>query len=434
MQTIKFDQLDETLYTETLPNGLEVFILPKQGFHKTFATFTAKYGSMDRTFTPIGHEKSMTVPDGIAHFLEHKMFEDEEGDVFQVFSKQGASANAFTSFTRTAYLFSSTSMVHENVETLLDFVQKPYFTQETVEKEKGIIGQEIRMYEDNPDWRNFFGLLKAMYQKHPVSIDIAGTVDSIEEITADLLYSCYETFYHPANMALFIVGNVDQDAMMTLVRENQAKKSFPPLEQTPRNLFTEEPIAVNQKDVTVVMPVQTGKVLLGIKDHRHDLYGPELLTYELAMEIVMDMLFGQSSENYSELYRQGLIDDSFGYDYTHEEGFGFSVVGGDSERPEVLAETLKGMLRDALKKGLNETSFERIRKQKLGQFLRSLNSPEFIANQFTRYHFLGIDLFAVVSSLEALRFQEVEAIMKDHLDIEDRLAVCYVLPEEEKES
>ncbi|ADH99311.1 EF-P 5-aminopentanol modification-associated protein YfmH [Salisediminibacterium selenitireducens] len=432
MQTIRFEQLDETLYKETLPNGLEVFILPKPGFRKTFATFTAKYGSMDRSFTPIGQKDPMTVPDGIAHFLEHKMFEDEDGDVFQVFSKQGASANAFTSFTRTAYLFSSTSMVNENVETLLDFVQKPYFTSESVEKEKGIIGQEIRMYEDNPDWRNFFGLLKAMYQKHPVAIDIAGTVESIDEITADLLYSCYETFYHPANMALFIVGNVDQNEMMTLVRNNQNNKSFDRLEKTPRNLFTEEPAEVNQKTVTVEMPVQTGKVLLGIKDHRQELFGQDLLKYELAMEIVMDLLFGQSSENYSKLYRQGLIDDSFGYDFTHEEGFGFSVVGGDSEKPEVLAETLKSMLKEALEKGLDETSFERIRKQKLGQFLRSLNSPEFIANQFTRYHFLGIDLFEGVPALESLRFQEVEDIMKDHMDLENRLAVCFVLPEKER--
>lgn len=430
MKTLRFDQLDETLYTEKLENGLEVFILPKAGFHKTFATFTTKYGSMDRTFKPIDQDDSITVPDGIAHFLEHKMFEDEEGDVFQVFSKQGASANAFTSFTRTAYLFSSTSQVNENVRTLLDFVQKPYFTEDTVEKEKGIIGQEIRMYEDNPDWRNFFGLLQAMYQKHPVAIDIAGTEESIDDITADLLYTCYHTFYHPGNMALFIVGNVDAEEMMNLVRDNQSQKAFKPLTHEPRQLFNGEPEEVKQREVIVNMPLQTGKCLVGIKDHRPDLMGKELLKYELSMEMAMDLIFGQSSENYSSLFKQGLIDDSFGFDFTHEEGFGFSVAGGDSEHPQKLAETLKQMLRDAASAGIDAEDFERIRKQKLGQFLRAMNSPEFIANQFTRYHFLGVDLFEVVPILEDLTVGEAEKVLKEHVDVDTRCSVCYVLPEE----
>ena len=168
----------------------------------------------------------MKVPDGIAHFLEHKLFEKEDGDVFQQFSRQGASANAFTSFTRTAYLFSSTSDVEKNLETLVDFVQDPYFSEKTVEKEKGIIGQEITMYDDNPDWRLYFGLIQNLYQNHPVKIDIAGTIESISHITKDLLYECYNTFYHPSNMLLFIVGPVDPNKFMDQVRENQAKKDI----------------------------------------------------------------------------------------------------------------------------------------------------------------------------------------------------------------
>ncbi len=227
MKPLEFKQLEETLYYEQLDNGLDVYILPKNGFHKTFATFTTNYGSVDNEFIPLGKTEPVKVPDGIAHFLEHKMFESEDGDVFHTFGKQGASANAFTSFTRTAYLFSSTTNVNQNVETLLDFVQHPYFTDKTVEKEKGIIGQEITMYDDNPDWRAYFGTIENMYEKHPVKIDIAGTIPSINKITKEDLYTCYETFYHPSNMLLFIVGSVDPEEMMLLIRENQSDKTFP---------------------------------------------------------------------------------------------------------------------------------------------------------------------------------------------------------------
>ncbi|WP_145614081.1 EF-P 5-aminopentanol modification-associated protein YfmH, partial [Bacillus licheniformis] len=225
-KTIEFEQLKETLYYEKMPGGLDVYVLPKEGFNKTYAVFTTKYGSIDNQFVPLGKDEMVRVPDGIAHFLEHKLFEKEDGDVFQQFSRQGASANAFTSFTRTAYLFSSTSNVEENLETLVDFVQDPYFTEKTVEKEKGIIGQEINMYDDNPDWRLFFGLIENMYQEHPVRIDIAGTIESISHITKDLLYECYETFYHPSNMLLFVVGPVDPEAIIRQVRENQQKKPY----------------------------------------------------------------------------------------------------------------------------------------------------------------------------------------------------------------
>src|SRR5574342_142644 len=226
MEKINFDQLQEELYHEKMSNGLNVYILPKKGFNKTYATFTTKYGSVDNTFIPLGKEEYVKVPDGIVHFLEHKLFEKEDGDVFQQFSRQGASANAFTSFTRTAYLFSSTSDVEKNLETLVDFVQDPYFSEKTVEKEKGIIGQEITMYDDNADWRLYFGLIQNMYQNHPVKIDIAGTIESIAHITKDWLYECYNTFYHPRNMLLFIVGPVDPATIMGMIKGNQSKKEY----------------------------------------------------------------------------------------------------------------------------------------------------------------------------------------------------------------
>ncbi|OIJ13104.1 peptidase M16 [Anaerobacillus alkalilacustris] len=426
MEKIVFEQLNETLYHETLENGLEVYIVPKQGFNKTYATFTTKYGSIDNHFIPLGESVPIKVPDGIAHFLEHKMFEDEEGDVFQLFSKQGASANAFTSFTRTAYLFSSTSDVDKNIETLLDFVQHPYFTEESVEKEKGIIGQEITMYDDNPDWRVYFGIIENMYKNHPVKIDIAGTIPSIDKITKDLLYQSYETFYHPKNMVLFVIGPIDPNETFELVQANQSKKTFKEMENIKR-IFEDEPAAVAKKKETLKMSVHTPKCLVGFKEKNPNRQGEELLKHELSINIILDIMLGQSSNNYEELYNEGLIDDSFSFDYSAEKGFGFSIIGGDTKDPDMLVSRLQQMIQSFLSTPLDEEVFRRSIKKKIGAFMRSLNSPEFIANQFTRYQFNNMNLFNVVETLEGLSIQQLEQTMKEHFDLE-MFTVCQVLP------
>ncbi|KIO62594.1 EF-P 5-aminopentanol modification-associated protein YfmH [Caldibacillus thermoamylovorans] len=427
MERLLFDQLDEELYYEKMTNGLDVYILPKKGFNKTFATFTTKYGSIDNYFVPLGQKDLKLVPDGIAHFLEHKMFEKEDGDVFGQFSKQGASANAFTSFTRTAYLFSSTTNVKENLETLINFVQEPYFTEKTVEKEKGIIGQEIQMYNDNPDWRLYFGAIENMYHNHPVKIDIAGTIDSIAKITKDLLYECYHTFYHPSNMLLFVVGPVNPQEMMNFIKDNQAKKPFTDQPEIERK-FAEEPTAVAKKEQVLHMNVQTPKIMVGIKGSYTNQKGDTMLKNELSTQLLMDLLFNQSSENYRGMYDAGLIDDSFSYDYTQEESFSFAMVGGDTREPEQLQEKLTSILKQAKSaKNLSEEALERVKKNRIGSFLRALNSPEYIANQFTRYVFNEMDLFKVVPMLEEITFSDVKKVAND-LIADDRLTVCKVLP------
>ncbi|PAE26805.1 pitrilysin family protein [Bacillus sp. 7894-2] len=427
MEKITFDQLQEELYHEKLENGLDVYILPKKGFNKTYATFTTKYGSIDNHFLPPGKEEFVKVPDGIAHFLEHKLFEKEDGDVFQQFSKQGASANAFTSFTRTAYLFSSTSNVEMNLETLIDFVQDPYFTEKTVEKEKGIIGQEITMYDDNPDWRLYFGLIENMFRNHPVKIDIAGTIESISHITKDMLYECYETFYHPSNMLLFIVGPVDPNQIMSQVRDNQSKKDYKEIPEIKRQ-FEEEPSEAAKKKKVLEMNVQTSKCLVGIKSSTANQSGKEMLKNELSLNVLLDIFFGKSSEHYSTLYSEGLIDDTFSFDYTQEQGFGFAMVGGDTNDPDRLAETLQKMLLDAREKGaISQETLDRTKKKKIGAFLRAVNSPEYIANQFTRYAFNEMDLFDVVPTLESITLEDVENAA-GNLISEERFTVCQVVP------
>lgn len=427
MEKIKFDQLQEEILHETMANGLEVYIIPKKGFNKSFATFTTKYGSIDNHFVPLDKDDYTKVPDGIAHFLEHKLFEKEDGDVFQQFSKQGASANAFTSFTRTAYLFSSTSEFELNLKTLIDFVQDPYFSEKTVEKEKGIIGQEINMYDDNPDWRLYFGTIQNMYHHHPVKIDIAGTIDSIAGITKDMLYECYHTFYHPSNMLLFIVGEVNGEEIMDGIRSNQESKDYQPQPEVKRQ-FEEEPSEVAVKKSQLKMNVQTPKVMLGIKARHVNLQGKELLKTELSANILLEMLFGKSSSIHESLYSAGLIDQSFSYDYTQEQGFGFALLGGDTLHPDELSEKLTDLLIQAKTgTGLDEKSLERIIKKKIGSFLRSLNSPEYIANQFTRYAFNDMNLFDVVPILEQINFDDIKQTAEILID-ESQITVCQVIP------
>lgn len=427
METIEFQQLDETLYYKQLNNGLDVYILPKKGFSKTFVTFTTKYGSIDRTFVPIGETEPITVPDGIAHFLEHKMFEKEDGDVFQQFSEVGAQANAFTSFTRTAYLFSATDHIYKSTETLLNFVQEPYFTEETVNKEKGIIGQEITMYDDQPDWRLYFGAIENMYHNHPVKIDIAGTIDSIDGITAEHLYTCYNTFYHPSNMLLFVIGAVDPVEMMAFIEDNQNKKTF----QEPtdlKRLFDEEPTNVAEKERVLHMDVQKPKVYVGLKAKQVDLSGEEMLKHELAVQIGVECLFGRASSFYTDVYENGLIDESYGYDFSLENGYGFALIGSDSEQPEQLAKLIKDKLAETEQKNLfTSEDVERIKRKKIGFFLRALNSIEFIANQFTRYKFNDMNLFDVVPVLETITVEDIEKAFKT-IQGEDQQTVFTIMP------
>lgn len=427
METIEFQQLDETLYYKQLNNGLDVYILPKKGFSKTFVTFTTKYGSIDRTFVPIGETEPITVPDGIAHFLEHKMFEKEDGDVFQQFSEVGAQANAFTSFTRTAYLFSATDHIYKSTETLLNFVQEPYFTEETVNKEKGIIGQEITMYDDQPDWRLYFGAIENMYHNHPVKIDIAGTIDSIDGITAEHLYTCYNTFYHPSNMLLFVIGAVDPIEMMAFIEDNQNKKTF----QEPtdlKRLFDEEPTNVAEKERVLHMDVQKPKVYVGLKAKQVDLSGEEMMKHELAVQIGVECLFGRASSFYTDVYENGLIDESYGYDFSLENGYGFALIGSDSEQPEQLAKLIKDKLAETEQKNLfTSEDVERIKRKKIGFFLRALNSIEFIANQFTRYKFNDMNLFDVVPVLETITVEDIEKAFKT-IQGEEQQTVFTIMP------
>ena len=430
MKRIDYDQLQETLYTETLANGLTVTLLPKNDFYKTYALFTTDYGSIDNTFVPLGGEELITVPDGIAHFLEHKLFEKEDGDVFQLFGKLGASANAFTSFTQTSYLFSSTENVKENLLTLIDFVQDPYFTEETVNKEKGIIAQEIQMYEDEPDWRLFFGILSNLYPKHPLHIDIAGTVDSIMDITPEYLYQCYNTFYHPSNMNLFVVGNLDPEEMMQLIKDNQEAKTFADPEKIIRH-FPEETVADIVKESSISMPVNRPKSILGVKGINEVPFGREGLVFKTKMNVLLRLLFGSTSRNYLELYDNGLIDDSFSFEFNVDRSFHFLEVGSDTKDPETFNQKIKELLLTAEdSKELTEEHLLLIKKRMIGQHLQSLNSLEYIANQYSQQLFGKAALFDMVPIIENIQLEELKQLAADFM-VEEHMSTFTIWPKGE---
>ncbi|ASK63466.1 peptidase M16 [Virgibacillus phasianinus] len=417
MSLKRYEDINEVLIAEKLANGLQVFLLPKKELSKTFAIFSTNYGSVDLSFVPRDKEEAVTVPEGVAHFLEHKMFEKEDHDVFADFSKQGASANAFTSFTTTAYLFTATNYIEKNVKTLLDFVQAPYFSDQSVEKEKGIIGQEITMYEDQPDWRMFMGTIQNLFKNHPVKVDIAGTVESISAITKENLYECYETFYHPDNMTLFIAGNFDEKSMMSLIKENQSAKEFAPSDQI-RRIMPDEPREAYKKETTIKMPVSTPRCAVGIKGHIGELNSETYLLHDLIQGMVLDFYFSQGGSFYQQLYNEGIIDNSFYFEINMEKGFGYAIIGGNTSEPEKFSSMVKEMLLSIKEKKISEEEFERMRKKQIGQLLRSMNSVEFIAKQYIHYHRVGIDFMEIVSKLEELAYEQVTSFVQDWIDEE----------------
>lgn len=422
-----YQEIDETIYSEKLDNGLTVSLLPRPEMAKTYGLFTTNYGSIDQTFVPIGENEKITVPEGVAHFLEHKLFEKEDRDVFADFGKQGASPNAYTSFTKTAYLFSATNHIEKNVQTLIDFVQDPYFSESSVEKEKGIIAQEIKMYDDQPDWQSFMGTIKSMFANHPVNIDIAGTVDSIHTITKNDLYTCYYTFYHPENMVLFLAGNFDAPSMMQFIKDNQAAKKFEKMGQIERE-FPKEPAKVVKKENKIIMPVSVPKCTIGIKESVTELSGEAFLKKDLLQSMVLDHYFSKGGPFYQTLYDEKLIDGSFYFETNLEINFGYSFIGGNTNQPEKFAERVKDLLHSTNQASLTAEEFVRMKKKRIGKLLRAMNSLEFMASQHTQYQLLGVDFFQIIPAIQALTLEEANEFVQNWIH-EDRLAVCTIAAE-----
>lgn len=417
MKKIVNDILKEEIYHEKLKSGLEIFYMPKKDFTKKYAVFATKYGSNELEFIPIGEKEKIKVNEGIAHFLEHKMFEQPDGkNAFDRFSELGASANAYTNFTMTAYLFSCTDNFYESLEHLIKYVQNPYFTDENVEKEKGIIEQEIKMYDDNSDWKVYFNTLKAMYVNHPTKVDIAGTVESIYKITKEELYKCYNTFYNSGNMVLFIVGDLNWDNIIDIV--NSSLKKDEPLLEDIKRFYPDEPNNINQKEIVENLTVSIPLFNIGFKDLEINIKGNELLNKEIETELILDMVFKKGSSLYEELYLNGLINENFGCDHISQIDHGYTIIGGESKDPNKVKEVIFKYIDKFKQEGLNHDDFERIKKKKIGMFLKYFDSIEFIANNFISYYFKDINLIDYLQALKQIQFEDVNKRFKNHFNEE----------------
>lgn len=413
-----YKAFNETLYTQTLANGLQVNLLPKRGFHKTYAIFSTNFGSIDRTFIPQNETTAVTQPAGIAHFLEHKMFDKKGYDAFDLFGKYGADSNAFTSFTKTSYLFSATQNVRKNLEILLNFVQEPYFTDDSVAKEKGIIGQEIQMYDDDADWQLYMGILNNLYPNHPAHVDIAGTTDSIDKITTHDLYLAYKTFYHPVNMDLFVVGNIDPEEILKWVQENQASKNFKPFKEPQVDNQDIRPKEIVKHRV-ISLPINRTKCIVGLKGLDDIPAGREGLAYQLQANLMFYLLFGESSEQYLKLYDQGIVDDTFSYEFDVQRSFHYASFSGDTDQPAAFQTQIKEILGQAEQRLSHLTNqFELAKKEMLGRLLQRMDSLEAIANSYDGQMFDQATIFDQAEIYEKMTLDDLIRLAPKLINLE----------------
>lgn len=431
MEKRVYKELNEIMYSERLNNGLTVKMIPKSDYSSVYAALSTTYGSVDHIFKSKRDNKFKEYPYGVAHFLEHKLFETEKGDISQTFSSQGASVNAFTSNTMTAFMCSFTTNKRKNIETLMDFVQIPFFDQKSVEDEKNIISQEIMMYKDDPDWALTQGLIENLYPCHPIRVDVAGTPESILSITVDILKENYDAFYHPQNMQMIIVGNIDPSETLQWIKKNQENKSYPESLDFERKK-QEEGVKHITKSKEVYLPVNMPKVAVGIKGDSYNLSEEQAFRHIICMEILLDLIFGETSATYLSFYNGDLIDDSFGYDYIFERGFDYVSIGGDTRYPEDLAENIKNILLDvSINPDVTPEHFSLIKKKMIGEFIQNLNSLDYIAHQFIDLPFTEISIFDYLSLLRSVTLEDVKNVAKNYFKIE-RLSVFTVRSRDQK--
>ena len=421
MLKTEYPRIGETVLSETLPNGLRLVVVPKPGYRKRYAFFTTRYGGMDMKFR-LG-DTWYDTPAGIAHYLEHKMFDTEEGNALQELSQNGAEPNAFTANSMTAYYFDCTEHFEENLRILLSFVSVPYFTQESVDKERGIISQEIRMTEDSPDWRVYKNLLSCLYRTNPARVPIAGTVESIQKITPETLYACHKAFYDPSNMLLCVVGEVDAEAVAAIAREILPERRGEAIE---RDYGESEELTVFQKSVTFPMEIATPQFLVGFKCPANG-DGEALFRQSLIGELACDILLGDSSPLYMRLYDEGLINGSFGGDFDQLPGLAYLFAGGECKEPEKVSRAIMDEAARLGRDGVDETYYQQIRRANFGASLRSLGSFENIAVGMADGCFRGFDPYRFPEVYDSITRADIEAFLRENVT-EERCAISMLVP------
>ena len=414
MQTIYNSKVKETLYVEKLKNGLTVMIIPKKGIQKKYIIWGTRYGSNDNKFIVPGTNEPIEVPKGVAHFLEHKMFEQENGkNSLDVLTSIGVSANAYTTNDHTAYLYECTENFYEALDEFMDYVQHPYFTDQNVEKEKGIIGQEIKMYDDYPEWRVYLNALDAMYYKNPVKLDITGTVETISHIDKDILYKCYNTFYNPSNMCMVVSGDFDPESLIEEIKKRLLDTSQ---NGEIKRIFEEEPERIVKSKIEQEMNVSKPIFTIGIKCKAP--LQNEKVRMNIAMEIILNTLVGESSNLYKEMYQAGNVFSAPSISYEFGDNYAHILISENANDPELFYNRLREEIENFKKNGINIEDFERNKKMIYGEYVKEYNDITGIARMFLADFMKGINSFDYLEEIGVIDLNFVNQVLKENFNLE----------------
>lgn len=403
-----YETIREEIYQETLDNGLKVTINLKKGFKKTMVLFGTNFGSLFNKFQ-VG-EEIVEIPQGVAHFLEHKLFANEDGsDATTDFSALGLEVNAFTDYNQTVYLFSGTENIETGIEMLLDFVQSPFFSEESVEAEKGIIAQELNMYLDNPSDRLYRGLLSNMFFDYPIKYDVGGTIEEIQKIDKDLLYKCYNLFYHPGNMEFLVIGDVDVSKIMELIKDNQNKKTFKEFVK-PVRIFEKEEQIVKEVHSDIKMEVVIPKARIGLKLPFYDAKENEPIVNEMLIKMILEYTFGANTAFYQGLIDEEIVSGGLGYNVFVDNVCGFITISADTKKPEVFIKKVSKKLKSLQNITMCKNSFNRLRKAMLGSCIKAFNNIEFIGYNFFDYNLKNCDLLASIDYMKDKTIDDLKSM------------------------
>lgn len=422
MREIENKNIKEKCYMEKLENGLQVIIIPKKEIQKKYIIWATKFGSIDNTFIDSTTGEKVVIPDGVAHFLEHKMFEQKNGvDSLYVLMALGLDANAYTTNDHTAYLFECTDHFYEGLDELMDYVQNPYFTDQNVEKEKGIIGQEIGMYDDDPGWQLYINAMDCLYEKNPIKVDTAGTVETISGINPEMLYKCYNTFYHPSNMVLTVVGDFEPEEILAEIKkrlkDNEARGEI-------TRIYPEEKLEINKKYAEKEMEVSLPLFMIGFKDNIKDKYN-EVVKRHIAIEIILNMLIGKSSNLYNELYKEGYLLSQPDLEYEFGNEYSHVLIGGQSKNPQKVYEKIAEKIQEMRNNNINVQEFERIKKKIYGDYAVEYNNVADIGRMFTSDYIKGINSFEYMDKFEEIDAEYAKQVLKE-IFTEDKMIMSVI--------
>ena len=422
MREIENKNIKEKCYMEKLENGLQVIIIPKKEIQKKYIIWATKFGSIDNTFIDSTTGEKVVIPDGVAHFLEHKMFEQKNGvDSLYVLMALGLDANAYTTNDHTAYLFECTDHFYEGLDELMDYVQNPYFTDQNVEKEKGIIGQEIGMYDDDPGWQLYINAMDCLYEKNPIKVDTAGTVETISGINPEMLYKCYNTFYHPSNMVLTVVGDFEPEAILAEIKkrlkDNEARGEI-------TRIYPEEKLEINKKYAEKEMEVSLPLFMIGFKDNIKDKYN-EVVKRHIAIEIILNMLIGKSSNLYNELYKEGYLLSQPDLEYEFGNEYSHVLIGGQSKNPQKVYEKIAEKIQEMRNNNINVQEFERIKKKIYGDYAVEYNNVADIGRMFASDYIKGINSFEYMDKFEEIDAEYAKQVLKE-IFTEDKMIMSVI--------